>query len=134
LTGKRPFTDATVAEITAIHAAGGDDVIFQLEIPAGRPLEFVHAPFAAAEVVPPTAPRWYAPLDRLELRPGMRFIAGFAHEDQLFVLDLIERSVGERVAISHACGLGRRTPEAAERALERLAVLPRAAAERYAAV
>jgi len=29
-------------------------------------------------------------------------------QDQLFVLDLIERTLGERVAISHACGLGRR--------------------------
>ena len=210
LTGKKPFTDATVAEISAIHAQAGDDVIFQLELPvelimvskmprgaqpgiarlmargvaelvrrspqgtrfgvhlclgdmnhralgrmqdtaplvtlanalarawpAGRPLEFVHAPFAAADQVPPTSPRWYAPLDRLRLNPGTRFVAGFAHEDQplsdqLFVLDLIERSVGERVAVSHACGLGRRTPEAAERALERLAELPRAAAERYA--
>jgi hypothetical protein len=50
------------------------------------------------------------------------------------VLDLIERSVGERVTISHACGLGRRTPEAAGRALARLAELPEAAASRYANV
>ena len=28
-----PFRDATVREITKIHAVGGDDVIFQLEIP-----------------------------------------------------------------------------------------------------
>jgi hypothetical protein len=210
LTGKRPFTDATVAEIDAIHAEGGDDVVFQVEIPvelimvsrmpraaqagvarlmargvaelarrspagarfglhlclgdmnhhalgklkdtaplvtlanalsrawpADRPLEFVHAPFAAADVPPVTAPRWYAPLDGLRLGAGTRFIAGFAHEDQaiedqLFVLDLIERSVGERVTISHACGLGRRTPEAAERALARLAELPQAAAARHA--
>lgn len=210
LTGKGPFTEATVGEIQAIHAVGGDDVIFQLEIPvelimvsrmpqaaqagvarlmargvtelarrspvgarfgvhlclgdmnhhalgkmkdtaplvtlanalarawpADRPLEFLHAPFAAADIPPVTAPRWYAPLDKLRLGTGTRFIAGFAHEDQsleeqLFVLDLIERSVGERVAISHACGLGRRTPEAAERALARLAELPQAAASRYA--
>jgi hypothetical protein len=210
LTGKGPFTDATVAEIQAIARLGGDDVLFQVEIPvelimvsrmpraaqagvarlmargvaelarrapvgarfgvhlclgdmnhhalgrmkdtaplvtlanalarawpADRPLEFLHAPFAAADVPPVTAPRWYAPLDRLRLGVGTRFIAGFAHEDQsledqLFVLDLIERSVGERVAISHACGLGRRPPEAAERALARLAELPQAAAARYA--
>ena len=30
---RKPFTDATVAEIAAIHALGGDDVIFQVEIP-----------------------------------------------------------------------------------------------------
>jgi hypothetical protein len=212
LTGKRPFTDATVAEIEAIHARAGDDVVFQLEIPAelimvsrmpqaaqpgvarlmargvaelarrspvgarfgvhlclgdmnhhalgrmkdtaplvtlanalarawpaDRPLEFMHAPFAAADIPPSTSPRWYAPLDRLRLGAGTRFVAGFAHEDQpledqLFVLDLIERSVGERVTISHACGLGRRTPEAAERALARLAELPHAAATRFAKV
>ena len=126
---RKPFTDATVAEIEAIHALGGDDVIFQIEIPAelvsvarvprpmqpavaallargvanlarrspagarfglhlclgdmnhralaqlkdtaplvtlanalarawpdDRPLEFVHAPFAAADQPPPLAP------------------------------------------------------------------------------
>ena len=28
-----PFRDATVREITKIHTAAGDDVVFQLEIP-----------------------------------------------------------------------------------------------------
>src|SRR3954471_21090832 len=28
---RRPFSDATVADIAAIHARGGDDVIFQVE-------------------------------------------------------------------------------------------------------
>jgi hypothetical protein len=93
--------------------------------PAGRPLEFVHAPFAAADVPPPTAPRWYAPLDRLALGPATRFVAGFAHEDQpledqRFIQQLIERSVGGPVAVSTSCGLGRRTPEAAEQALMRI--------------
>lgn len=172
LTGKRPFTDATVPEIEAIHALGGDDVVFQIEIPvelvmvarmpravqplvarllargvtalarrapagarfgvhlclgdmnhhalgklqdtaplvtlanalarswpADRPLEFLHAPFAAADVPPVTAPRWYAPL-------------------------------GRPVGLSHACGLGRRTPEDADRALARLAELAAAADRR----
>lgn len=208
LTGKGPFTDATVAEIEAIHALGGDDVVFQIEIPvelvmvarmpravqplvarllargvtalarrapagarfgvhlclgdmnhhalgklqdtaplvtlanalarswpADRPLEFLHAPFAAADVPPVTAPRWYAPLDRLRLGDSTRFIAGFAHEDQpledqLFVLETIERSVGRPVGLSHACGLGRRTPEDADRALARLAELAAAADRR----
>jgi hypothetical protein len=195
---RKPFADATVNEIRAIHELGGGDVVFQIEIPvelvavarapkpaqpavaallargvaslarrspegarfgihlclgdmnhkalgtmsdtaplvalanaiarawpAGRPLEFVHAPFAAADVPPPTAPRWYAPLDRLALGPATRFVAGFAHEDQplddqRFVQQLIERSVGAPVAVSTACGLGRRSPEAAERALTRV--------------
>jgi hypothetical protein len=198
---RRPFTDATVAEIAAIHALGGDDVIFQVEIPVelvavarmpralqpavaallargvanlarrspsgarfgvhlclgdmnhralgklrdtaplvtmanalarawpdDRPLEFLHAPFAAAEIPPPLEPRWYAPLSGLRLKPGTRFIAGVAHEDQPLeqqraIVELIERGVGGPVAISHSCGLGRRTPEAAERALWRVAEL-----------
>ena len=37
--------------------------------------------------------------------------------------DLIERVAGVPVMVSHACGLGRRTPEAAERALRRVADL-----------
>jgi hypothetical protein len=198
---RKPFTDATVNEIRAIHAEGGADVVFQIEIPvelvfiarapgpgqgvaakllargvanlakqspmgarfglhlclgdmnhkalgslvdtaplvtlsnalakawpAGRPLEFIHAPFAAAEEPPPTPPRWYAPLDDLRVSPGTRFIAGFAHEDQpiedqRFILETIERLVGAPVGISTSCGLGRRTPEAAARALARIAEL-----------
>jgi hypothetical protein len=50
----------------------------------------------------------------LRLPPSTRFIAGFAREgqdiaDQRFILELIERC------------LGRRTPEAAARALARIA-------------
>ena len=193
-----PFTEATLAEIRAIHAQAGADVVFQLELPAelvfvarvppplrpavarllgsgvarlarespagarfglhlclgdmhhralgrmsdtsplvalsnaivrawpaGRPLEFIHAPFAAAEEPPPTSPRWYAPLDRLELPPGTRFIAGIAHEDQSledqrYILETIDRLVGVRAGVSTSCGLGRRTPDAAARALERI--------------
>jgi hypothetical protein len=198
---RRPFTDATLVEIEAIHARAGRDVVFQLELPVelvmvarapatlqpvvarllargvaalaarapdgarfgihlclgdmnhralgrlrdtaplvalanaiarawpvGRPLEYVHAPFAGAEVPPPTAPRWYAPLDRLRLPAGTRFVAGFAHEDaaladQRFVLELIERSLGGTVGVATSCGLGRRTPEQAHRALARVAEL-----------
>jgi hypothetical protein len=195
---RKPFTDATVAEITAIHAAGGDDVIFQVEIPVelvavarmpralqpaiavllargvanlarrspsgarfgvhlclgdtnhpalrdtaplvtmanalarawpdDRPLEFMHAPFAAAAIPPPVEPSWYAPLSGLRLKPGTRFIAGVAHEDQALeeqraIVELIEHGVGGPVGISHSCGLGRRSPEAAERALWRVAEL-----------
>jgi hypothetical protein len=198
---RKPFTDATVAEITAMHASGGDDVIFQVEIlvelvavartpralqpaiaaplargvanlarrsppgarfgvhlclgdmnhralgklrdtaplvtmanalarawPDDRPLEFIHAPFAAAELPPPVEPRWYASLSGLRLKPGTRLIAGVAHEDQPLeeqraVVELIERGVGGPVGISHSCGLGRREHEAAERALWRVAEL-----------
>ncbi|GIJ44415.1 hypothetical protein Val02_13010 [Virgisporangium aliadipatigenens] len=93
--------------------------------PAGRPLEYVHAPFAAAERPPSTDPRWYAPLRRLRLPDGTRFVAGVAHEDQPLdvqrrLVRRIDELVGARVGVSTSCGLGRRTPEAAERALARI--------------
>jgi hypothetical protein len=98
--------------------------------PAGRSLEFVHAPFAAADVVPSTDPAWYEPLTRLELPRTARFAAGFVHEDQDLeeqraLRSLIERYVGREVAVSTSCGLGRRTRPAAVAALERTAALTR---------
>ncbi|WP_300008813.1 hypothetical protein [Pseudonocardia sp.] len=153
LTHRRPFGDAAVAEITRIHAAAGDDVLFQLEVPAehvfvamapgplrpavarltgggvaalarrapegarfglhlclgdlghkaltrtgdappmvsqanaiarrwpaGRPLEFVHAPLAAGDEPPSLDPAFYAPLSGLRLHVGTRFVAGILHE------------------------------------------------------
>jgi hypothetical protein len=96
--------------------------------PAGRSLDFVHAPFAAAEIEPRTDPEWYAPLTRLNLPPATRFAAGFVHEDQDLEVQrvlrgLIERNVGREVAVSTSCGLGRRTRPAAVAALERTAAL-----------
>ncbi len=96
--------------------------------PEGRPLEFVHAPFAAADDPPPMAEDFYRPLARLNVPHGTRFAAGFAHEDQSLtdqrsVLATIERYVGRRVDISTSCGLGRRDDAAALRALERTAEL-----------
>jgi hypothetical protein len=201
LRNRRPFTDATLAEIRAIHAEAGGDVVFQIEIPAelvmvarmppplrplvahlmargvanlarrapegarfglhlclgdmnhralgrmsdtrplvaltnaiakawpdGRPLEFVHAPFAAAEEPPPTDPGWYAPLRGLKLPPRTRFIAGVAHEDQDVavqrgLVDMIDRLTGRTAGIATTCGLGRRDPKAAARALDRVAEL-----------
>jgi len=91
--------------------------------PAGRPLEFVHAPFAAAEKVPRTDPAWYAPLSSLRLPSTTRFVAGFIHEDQDLgqqreLLALIERLVGREVDVSTSCGLGRRELSAATAALK----------------
>ncbi len=96
--------------------------------PAGRSLEFVHAPFAAAEIEPRTDPEWYAPLTRLNIPAATRFAAGFVHEDQDLEVQrqlrsLIERNVGREVAVSTSCGLGRRTRPAAVAALERTAAL-----------
>ncbi|MEO7061460.1 MAG: hypothetical protein ABI083_17205 [Lapillicoccus sp.] len=59
---------------------------------------------------------------------GVRFAAGFAHEDQSVadqhrVRDLIEARVGQPVDVASACGLGRRSPEAGRAVLERTAEL-----------
>lgn len=198
---RRAFTEATVAEIAAIHRLLGDTAIFQLEVPAeltalgrlpgparagmarllgrgvaalaagsppgarfglhlclgdmnhkaygrlrdtrplvqltnavlaawpaGRPLEFVHAPLAHADEPPSTAAAFYGPLTGLRLPEHTRFVAGFAHEDQPLavqreLLATIERYVGRPVDVATSCGLGRRDEAAARRALERTAEL-----------
>jgi hypothetical protein len=97
--------------------------------PAGRSLEFVHAPFAAA-VLPPPSPatregsRFYAPLRGLRLPTRTRFIAGFVHEarplaEQQETLALIESLVGRRVDVATSCGLGRRDRDAALATIDR---------------
>jgi hypothetical protein len=91
-------------------------------------LEYMHAPSAAAQLVPRSDPAWYAPLDRLELPAKTRFVAGFAHEDQDVeeqreIRTMIDRLVGREVDDSTSCGLGRRTRPAAAAALERIAAL-----------
>ncbi len=96
--------------------------------PAGRPLDFVHAPFAAADDPPPVDDDFYAPLARLALPSPVRFVAGIAHEDQpladqLRVRATVERALGRPVDISTSCGLGRRTPEAATAAIKRIGQL-----------
>lgn len=96
--------------------------------PDGRPLEYIHAPFAAADDPPPTDEAFFAPLADLELPPQTRLIAGFAHEDQslkdqLRVLTMIENRLGRTVDIASSCGLGRRDPATARRTLERTAEL-----------
>lgn len=96
--------------------------------PPGRPLEFVHAPFAAADDPPPTAESFYAPLASLQLPAGTRFIAGFAHEDQSLddqrkVLATIEKLLGQPVDVASSCGLGRRDAAAARQTMERTAEL-----------
>ena len=96
--------------------------------PAGRTLEFMHAPFAAAVEPPRTEERWYRPLERLRLPPSTRFIAGFAHDRQDLDVQLrlratIDEAVGAPVDIATSCGLGRRDPEAAAAAMHRTAEL-----------
>lgn len=200
---RKPFTEATVGEIQAIHDRAGDDVIFQIEIPAelvfvarmpspvqpamaaylargvaglaaasppgarfgihlclgdmnhralgrmrdvgplvhlsnaivkrwpvDRPLEFVHAPLAAAIEPPPNRRAFYQPLQDLELPPHVELIAGFVHES----LDVeshralarhLTTVAGRPVEVATSCGLGRRDREHALAAMERTAALCR---------
>jgi len=96
--------------------------------PAGRPLQYVHAPFAAADQPPPLAPEFYLPLTGLRLPAAVQFVAGFVHEDrtlaeQRVLRALLDRHLGRPVGIAAACGLGRRTPATAEATLDQAAAL-----------
>jgi hypothetical protein len=96
--------------------------------PDRRPLEYVHAPLAAADNPPADHEAFYRPLAGLELGPDVRFIAGFAHEDQdaatqFRIRDMIEDAVGHPVGISTSCGLGRRELAPALAAMDRIKLL-----------
>lgn len=95
--------------------------------PAGRPLQYVHAPLAAADEPPSADPAFYQPLAGLRLG-GAEFIAGFAHEGQdvetqLRIRQVIEDAVGHPVGISTSCGLGRRDQAGALAAMDRVRLL-----------
>jgi hypothetical protein len=98
--------------------------------PAGRTLEFVHAPFAAAKEPPIPEESFYEPLRDLVLPTDTRFIAGFLHESldtdaHRELLARIERLTGREVDVAAACGLGRRPTdeEAFEQMRETVALL-----------
>lgn len=193
---RRAFTDATVREIAAVHRQAGDDVVFQLEVPAelvfvaqmprpaqaamarflargitrlarlspsgarfgvhlcvgdlgnkalgrlgtdvrpmvllanaiarqwpaGRKLEYLHAPFAAGDEPAPTDPIFYQPLRAMRLDPAVRFVAGFVHEtaepaELEQILATVESALDRRVDVASACGLGRRAPADGETAM-----------------
>jgi hypothetical protein len=96
--------------------------------PAGRPLEILHAPFAAADQPATTDVAFYRPLSKLKLVAGVQFAAGFAHEsqslaDQRQIRSVIEDHLQRQVLIAAACGLGRRSPAGGRAVLERTAEL-----------
>ncbi|HEX9065345.1 MAG TPA: hypothetical protein VF843_09560 [Streptosporangiaceae bacterium] len=81
--------------------------------PDGRPLEFIHMPFAAAEQPPSFEEEFYRPLGKLELPGSVRFVAGCIHESlddvsQAGLLAMIEEEAGREADVAAACGLGRR--------------------------
>jgi hypothetical protein len=86
--------------------------------PAGRPLEYVHAPLAAGEDPPVLSKSFYHPLDGLRMPAETRFVAGFLHEDRTLdelrqILSEIESRLGQPVDIAASCGLARRGRDAA---------------------
>jgi hypothetical protein len=96
--------------------------------PAGRTLELLHAPFAAADQPATTDPTFYSALRDLRLPADVRFAAGFAHEaqsleDQRRIRTVIDDHLGRPVVISSACGLGRRSEAAGRAVLQRTAEL-----------
>lgn len=81
--------------------------------PVDRPLEFIHAPFAAAEEPPTFDEEFYAPLGDLDVSSDIRFAAGCVHESlsldqERRLLALIEGLAGRQVDLAAACGLARR--------------------------
>jgi hypothetical protein len=198
---RRPFTEATLAEIRDVNKVTGPDTLFQIEVPvelvlltkapaqarpvmarllarsitglaaatpAGtrfgvhlclgdmnnrpfatmtdvsplvllanailrgwpddRPLDILHAPFAAADQPATTDRAFYAPLRELTIPADVRFAAGFAHEsqslpDQMQIRSVIDDLLGREVVIAASCGLGRRSELAGRAVLERTADL-----------
>lgn len=91
--------------------------------PSGRPLEFIHAPLAGGREPLSTDPRYYEAFRNLFRDGSARFVAGIVQEEQdeaeqLVVLKLIEQMIGS-VDVATYCGLGRRSPDAADAAAAR---------------
>jgi len=97
--------------------------------PASRPFEYIHVPFAAADEPPSFDEGWYAPLRKLAMPEGVRFVAGFIHEavdvDRLAgLLATIEAFAGREVDVAATCGLGRRpSPDEAWDAMDKALAL-----------
>jgi hypothetical protein len=91
--------------------------------PDRQRLEYVHFPLAEAGEPPRLEPEFYRPLAGVRLPAETRFVAGFVHErrsqeQNRQILELIEGLRGGTVDVAASCGLGRRTPEAAQQVLE----------------
>lgn len=91
--------------------------------PDSRPLEFIHAPLAGGTDPVPTDPRFFEPFRSLYRGGTPRFVAGIVQEqqdagEQIEALRRLESVVGP-VDVATYCGLGRRSPEAAEQAAAR---------------
>lgn len=81
--------------------------------PDDRPLDYIHAPFAAAEKPGHLDEEWFEPLSELDLPEDVRFYAGFIHEafgidDLRIIRDRIDRLTGRQIDVAATCGLARR--------------------------
>ncbi|QIS05503.1 hypothetical protein F5X71_27170 [Nocardia brasiliensis] len=93
--------------------------------PSDRPLEFIHAPFAAGDTPPATEPGFYRALAGLRLHEDTNFYAGLVHDipteaAQSQTLRQIEQALGRPVdGVATACGLGRRPRSFADELMAR---------------
>lgn len=81
--GRRPFTDATVDEIRRIRAIAGDDVVFQLEVPAEL-------------VLVARTPAPLQPLIAMLLARGLRDVAKRSPRDTRFGIHLCVGDMNHR--------------------------------------
>lgn len=96
--------------------------------PAKHKLAYIHYPFAEAQTPPSDQAAHYKPLKNIILPAETRFVAGFVHEKNdldrnRLIRDRIEEGRGHAVDIASSCGLGRRTPEIAEKLMNYMDVL-----------
>ena len=96
--------------------------------PAGRHLDFMHVPLAAAAEPPPADLAFYEPLRDVHLPASTRFVGGFVHEErtlteQCALLLELDRLIGRPVDVACSCGLGRRDTEVALAVIDRTAEL-----------
>ncbi|MEP6845109.1 MAG: hypothetical protein ABI861_03870 [Panacibacter sp.] len=92
-------------------------------LPATHKLEFMHFPLAEGKVAPVVEGSFYDELKKVKLPKYTRFIAGFVHEklsldEHKHLLKNIEDIRGEKIEIACSCGMGRRTPDAADQLLK----------------
>jgi hypothetical protein len=90
-------------------------VLLANELGASMPpghFDYLHMPMAAGDIPPRQDGLFYEPLADLDLPPGVRFIAGFVHQDleldeHLRLRGQIEHLTGFPVDVAAPCGLGR---------------------------
>lgn len=91
--------------------------------PETHELSYVHFPLAEAADPPPMKAPFYKALQKIDMPDNTRFVAGFVHEkrseeEHIELLEIIENTRGHKVDIACSCGLGRRSPDIAEKLMQ----------------